>query len=1502
MHKVFLFLTKKILHPRVLALFFMCSLMPSFCCAETQTLDTFMAPIKENKISKVKEAHPSLSPKDIPIQAQMAFKENIEEPGDYPYQRERREALFKEIITLAPCHFPTWFLWLHRESISLAKHKTSGRKVSADAYKRFKQRAQKAFVTFGEPAQRSLILSCVGKGLNAPDIQKEAEKTLSLKSIKERTDDMLRLYPHHHMPYDVKSYAEAQSGQACFKWSHPLKKDMTPEDYREFITVHPHVENLDISANNNTLCLKGLKYGESYDVTFKQGLPGKYALSLPEAKSFIVNIPNRSDMLSFREKGYILSRYEKKILPLSLTNLTQVEAKLYHIPNRNIVPVLQSHGGLKKQIQYWHENDFKNTTGNFVWEGQIDLDNDLNNIQTIGLPLDQMGPDIEKPGLYVLQAHEKDDIKHDWNKESSTQWFIVTDLAMISLKGKDGIHVFVRSLKTALPLHNIEVSLVSRNNRILKKMRTDKTGHAHFANAVTRGEGGNTPYLVQASDTPNKDFSLALLDKAPIDLTDHGDQGRKPVAGPYDAYLFSGRDLYRPGEKVTIVTLLRDENAKAASDIPLTFKVYRPDGLLISEVVHADKGNGAYEVSIQTKETSLSGLWKVAAYLDPQANPIGEMSFSVSDFIPPKIEIFAQADKKQYSPEEQINLTVKANYLFGTPAKALAVHGNANITINKAPFPQWENYVFGRSTEEWLPKLLTIRPATTDLVGGATLTVQLPKMLETTHPLQVETSIDVLEAGGRPCTIKKTSPLFHKKAYVGILPHFKKNEAPYDGEAGFSFIAVNAEGQLLKDRPLTYTLYKEHYDFVWYHRGQWQFEPYLNRLETIETNVLNMKDKPVSISLPIQHGKYRIDITDPLSGERSSYHFSSGWRNDTDGENRPDRVALTLDKTDQEAGSPAQVFIKPPYQGQLLLLSVGKTVRVLESSDIPKSGKSVQLTIRPDQVAQAGSYLLALVIRKGDQGEGHGTPRAIGMTWLQQKKPEISIQMTAPKEISTAEKLEIPVQIQQTDKGEKLPFLIAYAVDDAVLSLTNFALPDPLEHYFSRKSLGYEYYDIYGALIHTGGTKPTSFKVGGSGAASMRSLSSALAETPLRSEEIMSIFSGITTVDEQGKALLSFDIPPSFSGRLRIVTIAWNHAHCGQANTTVLVKDDQQVDLHLPRFLTVGDRMHATLRYHTTNENAPLTAMLCLSEGFSKDKTPVCKEQNFEKEQAILPIDVEAFQTGTGQIDVSYPLGKRTKKKTWALSILPRDETPTHHQFIYLAPGEAKPIPQTLLEPFNLTRHTLSAQAMIFPDFVSSRRKALLSYPYGCAEQNAGRGFALLSRLIQLKSEGREENKKEIIKTEKEIHQNMMNLLSLQDASGGFGTWSATSRVNPWFSDNTIDLLLMLKKEGINVPTLAMTYAQNWLEKMTYQDRGARGLSAQAYGYYLLARNQKVNTHKLNYFAKIYAGDLRDPAACAFMGAAYAHQGDHEKASVWFAKAIKALDEKMPDTVEETYG
>jgi uncharacterized protein YfaS (alpha-2-macroglobulin family) len=95
-----------------------------------------------------------------------------------------------------------------------------------------------------------------------------------------------------------------------------------------------------------------------------------------------------------------------------------------------------------------------------------------------------------------------------------------------------------------------------------------------------------------ATDEGRQEFSRLELTKAAFDLSDRGIDGRD-LPGPVDAFLYTERGVYRPGETVQLMAMMRDDSATALKDMPVTLIVKRPDGSEFTRYALALAGSGA---------------------------------------------------------------------------------------------------------------------------------------------------------------------------------------------------------------------------------------------------------------------------------------------------------------------------------------------------------------------------------------------------------------------------------------------------------------------------------------------------------------------------------------------------------------------------------------------------------------------------------------------------------------------------------------------------------------------------------------------------------------------------------------------------------------------------------------------------------------------------------------------------------------------------------------------
>ena len=193
------------------------------------------------------------------------------------------------------------------------------------------------------------------------------------------------------------------------------------------------------------------------------------------------------------------------------------------------------------------------------------------------------------------------------------------------LSGSDGLTVMARSLATALPLVGVEVVLAARNNTPLSTLTTDENGQVHFAPGLLRGKGGQAPVQLVSTDSQSG-FTFLQLQQALFDFSDRGVGGRA-APGPVDAFVYTERGIYRPGETVHVVALMRDQLGRAIDAPPLTLRLRGPNAKVKLERILTPGAAGGYSETINLPNSARSGSWTAASMWMWKKNPWGRSAF-----------------------------------------------------------------------------------------------------------------------------------------------------------------------------------------------------------------------------------------------------------------------------------------------------------------------------------------------------------------------------------------------------------------------------------------------------------------------------------------------------------------------------------------------------------------------------------------------------------------------------------------------------------------------------------------------------------------------------------------------------------------------------------------------------------------------------------------------------------------------------------------------------------
>lgn len=1264
--------------------------------------------------------------------------------------------------------------------------------------------------------------------------------------------------------------------------------------YEDYLVIDPQTRIV-VRPLDQRLCIGGLAFNQTYNVTLKKGLPDASGTRLVEAETVPVELSDKPALVRF-SGGIILPRDNAEGVPVTTVNIAKLKLEIVRVGDR-LLSQIESGVVDQTTMESWDETQLKNNQGVLVWAGTMDVAQVRNDSVVTLIPV----RDILKgkpPGAYVLVASDAakkkaSDASDEDEGEKASQWVIDSDIALTTFQGRSGLAVFARSYASARPLSGVKLALVARDNNVLASSTTDSNGRADFDPGFFKATGGDEPVVVMAYGA-EQDFTFLDLRRPAFDLTDRGVGGR-PSPGPIDAYLYTERGVYRPGESVRAIAMLRDE-VGAAVTAPLTLIATRPDGMEVSRTVVAGATlvAGTAQWSVPLNAHAPHGRWQIAGYIDPKADAVGRVQFDVQDFVPQRLKVTLTPQEKELRPNSDLHIRAESRFLYGAPASGLSGEGEAHIMADTEPFPSLSQYQFGRIDDSFSDVTVTLTVPVTDAAGVTVATGSIGDLAETTLPLKAAIKVSIHEPGGRTTDKTVNVPVRTRDVLIGIRPDFDGDSIGENAKAGFEAIAVNGEGRRIALSGLTYTWVREITNYQWYQdNGTWKYQSVTRDRLITSGNISIGAETPAKLAQAFPWGTYRLTISDPGTGAASSYRFYSGWAASASGD-RPDRIPVAANKPAYAAGETAHVSIKPASDGQALVVVAGDRVFSSQLIDAPATGATIDIPV--SAAWGAGAYVLVTHYHPLNGATGREPVRAIGVTWLGvDNSPRTLMPLIGGGDkITPRQRVTIPVTVKGLVDGENAWITLA-AVDEGILQLTDFKSPDPVGFYFGKRRLGVGMHDDYGRLIKPEKAPIGSLREGGDNLGGR-----SLAVVPTRT---VALFSGLVKVGMGGLAQVQLDIP-DFNGELRLMAVAMTDKKVGRADRPLTVRDPVVADIVLPRFLAPGDKAQAALNINNVEgPSGAYTAVVTTSGPVGLDANAprdVLTRTLARGQRVLLPVVLDGKDLGIANISlvVNGPNGFHVQH-SWPIEVRAPQLDIARDEIAVLGAGQNFTVSKTLVTDMvpSTVMVALGVSASHGYNDVPGLLKWLDKYPFGCIEQTTSRAMPLLyfNDLADLARLPKDQA------LHARIQDSVDNVLDMQNFAGNFGMWGPGSDADAWLSVFALDFLEQAKNKGYVVPNEALRRGAGWLKTASTSD--SNDDQVRAYSFYVLARMGQVNLSDLRYYSDTRGSEWNNAIAAALTGAAAAQAGDKSRAVYALGRARAILMSANPVTyIEDDYG
>jgi alpha-2-macroglobulin len=1293
-------------------------------------------------------------------------------------------------------------------------------------------------------------------------------------------------------------------------------------DLTTYYSIQPAITATAELTENGFILRGDFTETDTYVLTLTDQIRGTLGAKLDEPVTRDLFFGRMPASVSFtQKKALYLSAKGSRNIGLNIVNVPKVQVQIAKIYDNNILHFLRNSR---------YENYAEDSDGNYAPSGSYNYQQDgeqhysdllvnktldsgdlprVNGVSALNLALPDAGPSAK--GVYLVSVSAK-----DVAYLGATQLVSVSDIGLLTKKTAGQMLVWANSIRTAEPLKDVEITLISNSNQPVMTAKTNADGLATFEKIDEKLAGFGTPTLVgegngegeegsgsgeptgpqvvlitarsgtATEDRPDTgDFNFLYLPDTQVETSrfDVGGERENPAA--LSAFVYGERNIYRPGETIHLNTVVRAENWKAADNIPVEIRLLLPNGREFVSLRKTTNGQGAVAADIPLGPAAVTGSYSVEV-LNASGLLLASEQISVEEFIPDRIKVEVRTDRERYKTGQTLTVSATALNLFGPLASDRAYEAELQLKRKAFAPAGFGDYDFEIPSEtNSVEKVL--RQGRTNDNGQFTEAFVLPGALQDIGLLEGKLFVTVFDENGRPVNRLRRFDILTQDVFYGVklAGRYVTTNAPLAA----ALVALTPDGQLKPGASASVQVVRFDYQTVVEKSGSQLKYTSKRREKIVYINTLLFKGGKADFRyVPTVSGEYEIRVRRPagaggaVPGYTATSFYAYGY-NDTQASSfevsTEGQVLLQYDKPTYQTGDRAKVLFTAPFDGKLLVTI--ERAGVLEHKWLETNNKTAEWAFSVTDALLPNAYVTATLIRPLDKATLPLTV-AHGFAPLPVEKADTKLPVVITAVSQSRSKTKQTIRVK-AGAGAQVTVAV---VDEGILQLKNYQTPDPHGFFYQKRALEVTSHDLYALLFPELSLRSRS-STGGDG----YDLEKRVNPMANGRVKLVTYWSGIVEAGFSGEAEVTLDIP-QFSGNLRIMAVAWKDNAFGAAEQNMTVADPIVISTGLPRFLSPGDALDLPVNLtNTTKKPVTVTTTLSLSGPLMSDS--IVNQQltiPAGRESRALFHVVARQAIGAGAVSIAVRgLGETFTDRT---DITVRPAVSLVKTTVSGAVSGGKSVSLSLASGFlpgtGKTLVTLSrSPALQFGRELSY----LLGYPHGCLEQTISKAFPqiyfadltkTMSQTIYFVRSGDSD-----LNPATNVRSAIQTVENAQLYSGGFSMWAGMNEVDNWTSAYAVHFLSSAQQAGYAVQGAVLakgldyltqhSSAQNTEEIVTYDETGGRTVVKQPsrtnlYALYVLTLAGKPNRAALNYY-KQNVGSL--PVDSRYvLAAAFARLGD----------------------------
>jgi uncharacterized protein YfaS (alpha-2-macroglobulin family) len=1210
------------------------------------------------------------------------------------------------------------------------------------------------------------------------------------------------------------------------------------------VSVERHASGFYINGN--------FVIGNAYRLQINKQLKGIFGGRLQE--DFVQDVlfgPQEPHISFVNKKGIYLTSKGERNVAVRIINVPEVKVTIHKIYENNILQFLRANS---YSMYNYYDDDYYSDYYGGGYSGLDDYGDvvatrtyNSKNLKKSGgtYLLDLNFDDINAyKGLYVVKV-----VSEDKQWINATKVVSVSDIGLVVKETEDEILVFANSILTADKISGVKVNLISSNNQSVYEATTDASGVARFEDIKKKAPGFRIAMLTCRN---GDDFNYMHFDETRVETSQFDVGGVYNNRSGYEAFLYSERDIYRPGDTINVNTIVRDRTWQPLKNVPVKMKLLLPNG----KEFGAKKGNlnseGSFSTSFVFPTATVTGTYNLEVY---SANDVllNSKRISVEEFMPDRIKVNAVLSKEEIKLGETLKLTATALNLFGPPAADR--NYEVERTLNRKYFSPkgLEDYNFqinGVKNNDYPHEL---RQGKTNDQGMAEESFVVPETYKNSGILTGRFYISVFDESGRPVHQVRTFDVLTQETFLGIK--YFDYYVGLNTALQIPLIAVDKAGKAKSGFPAQVQIVRYEWQTVMerYYGG---YRYVSQRKEHI------LEDRQVTLNgantiytfRPVQSGEYEARIKLPGSDSYvAQYFYAYGWGSTENSSFEVDnegKVTIELDKENYEVGDNAKLLFKTPFAGKLLVTVERDKVYEHFYLDTDKKSASYTLPIKEEYLPNA--YISATLIKpNGETSMPLTVAHGYAPLKAEKKAHKIELKIEAPEKSRSNVKQRICVQAAKGNSNVEVTLAI---VDEGILQLKNTKSPDPFEFFFRRKALEVRSFNMYPKLLPELSARKSS--VAGDGY-NLDKRANPLAN---RRVKLVSFWSGTLRTDSDGKACYDINIP-QFSGDLRIMAVAYQGSSFGAASKNMKVADPIVMSTSLPRFLSPGDTVLVPVTLtNTTSGVAEATTQLQVTGPLTIIGDATKKVSIKANSEAVAMFKAYAKkEIGIGSLTTTVSALNEKFKEEVEITVRPPSSLIKQSGAGQALAGKTTTLDlSTDLIPKTVEGKLLISRSPIIQ--FADNLDYLLGYPHGCLEQTVSKAFPQLYFNDLVK--GARIGRKSLEDPNKNVQEAIRKISAMQLYNGGLSYWLGGYEESWWGTVYAAHFLTEARKAGFEVSNSLLDKAYGYLQQKVkgkttydyhYYENSAyrtRQIAAKEifYSLYILALVGKQDLSVMNYY------------------------------------------------------